>query len=276
MFERDVLPGHLARTRWYPERSPNAIQPILTSAIPFCDIGDNRPGWRSLRLPSATVTTRYVLPMQIEWVRFDRERYNHARSRPCARARAKARCSMSPPDQIFIALLLRNLGESLVVEEGELRLEFKPTSKFSDKPIRQPERNPRGGSRAIQQHLAGRQRLRGQGLPQAGTPASIPRSRWGVSSPKSQARQYAGAARQRRTGRGQPDQCDRNHSRFRRKSGRRLTVTAAYLDRFCRRAAPAGRERASRPERRAGCLICVTWRKPASAWPKCISARLQR
>jgi maltose alpha-D-glucosyltransferase/alpha-amylase len=36
--------------------------------------------------------------------------------------------------------LLRNLGESLVVEEGELRLEFKPTSKFSDKPIRQPER----------------------------------------------------------------------------------------------------------------------------------------
>ena len=43
VFERDVLPGHLARTRWYPERSPKAIHPTLTSAIPFCDIGDNRP-----------------------------------------------------------------------------------------------------------------------------------------------------------------------------------------------------------------------------------------
>jgi maltose alpha-D-glucosyltransferase / alpha-amylase len=45
-------------------------------------------------------------------------------------------------DQIFIALLLRNLGQSLVVEEEEqgLRLEFKPTSRFTDQPIRQPER----------------------------------------------------------------------------------------------------------------------------------------
>jgi maltose alpha-D-glucosyltransferase/alpha-amylase len=37
---------------------------------------------------------------------------------------------------------LRNLGQSLVVEEEEqgLRLEFKPTSRFTDQPIRQPER----------------------------------------------------------------------------------------------------------------------------------------
>src|SRR5271156_4138504 len=31
VFERDVLPGHLARTRWYPQRSAKAIQPTLTS-----------------------------------------------------------------------------------------------------------------------------------------------------------------------------------------------------------------------------------------------------
>src|SRR3977135_1191155 len=43
VFERDVLPGYLARTRWYPERSPEAIHPVVISAIPFCDIGDNRP-----------------------------------------------------------------------------------------------------------------------------------------------------------------------------------------------------------------------------------------
>ena len=41
-------------------------------------------------------------------------------------------------DQIFIALLLRNLRESLTVEENGLRLEFRPTSKLSDRPIKTP------------------------------------------------------------------------------------------------------------------------------------------
>ena len=86
------------------------------------------------------MTTRYVLPMQIEWVRFDRERYNpHAFAAVRQGAREGTLLDVAS-DQIFIALLLRNLRESLIVEEGELRLEFTPTSKFSDKPIRQPER----------------------------------------------------------------------------------------------------------------------------------------
>jgi maltose alpha-D-glucosyltransferase/alpha-amylase len=140
VFERDVLPGHLARTRWYPERSPKAIQPNLTSAIPFCDIGDNRPWLAFFESTQRNVTTRYVLPMQIEWVRFDRERYN-PRALAAVRQGAREGTLLDvATDQIFIALLLRNLRESLVVEEGGLRLEFTPTSKFSDKPVRQPER----------------------------------------------------------------------------------------------------------------------------------------
>ena len=140
VFERDVLPGHLARTRWYPERSPKAIHPVLTSAIPFCDIGDNRPWVAFFEATHRDVTTRYVLPMQIEWVRFDRERYN-PRALAAVRQGAREGTLLDvATDQIFIALLLRNLRESLIVEEGELRLKFTPTSKFSDRPIRQPER----------------------------------------------------------------------------------------------------------------------------------------
>jgi maltose alpha-D-glucosyltransferase/alpha-amylase len=140
VFERDVLPGHLARTRWYPERSPKAIQPVLTSAIPFCDIGDNRPWVAFFETTHRNVATRYVLPMQIEWVRFDRERYN-PRALAAVRQGAREGTLLDvATDQIFIALLLRNLRESLVVEEGELRLKFTPTSKFSDQPIRQPDR----------------------------------------------------------------------------------------------------------------------------------------
>jgi maltose alpha-D-glucosyltransferase/alpha-amylase len=139
VFERDVLPGHLARTRWYPERSAGAIHPTLTSAIPFCIIGDNRPWLIFFEATQRGATTRYVLPMQIEWVRFDRERYNpraFAAVRQGAREGTLLDCATDP---IFIALLLRNLREELTVEEGDLRLEFRPTSKFSDQPIKVSE-----------------------------------------------------------------------------------------------------------------------------------------
>jgi maltose alpha-D-glucosyltransferase/alpha-amylase len=139
VFERDVLPGHLARTRWYPERSPANIHPTLTSAIPFCDIGDNRPWLAFFEATQRGVTQRYVLPMQIEWVRFDRERYNpHAFAAVRQGAREGTLLDVAT-DHIFVGLLLRNLREVLTVEENGLRLEFRPTSKFSDKPIRQPD-----------------------------------------------------------------------------------------------------------------------------------------
>ena len=139
VFERDVLPGHLARTRWYPERSAKAIHPTLTSAIPFCDIGDNRPWLAFFETADRAATTRYVLPMQIEWMRFDRERYN-PRAFAAVRQGAREGTLLDvATDQIFIALLLRNLRENLTVEENGLRLEFRPTSRFSDRPIKPPE-----------------------------------------------------------------------------------------------------------------------------------------
>jgi maltose alpha-D-glucosyltransferase/alpha-amylase len=142
VFERDVLPGFLARTRWYPERSAQAIQPRLVSAVPFCDIGDNRPWLAFFETTQRGLTSRYVLPMRIEWIRFDRERYN-PRAFAAVRQGAREGTLLDvATDEIFIGLLLRNLRQSLTVEEEEqgLRLEFRPTSRFSDHPIRQPER----------------------------------------------------------------------------------------------------------------------------------------
>ena len=139
VFEREVLPGHLARTRWYPERSAKAILPTVTSAIPFCDVGDNRPWLAVFEATQRSETTRYVLPMRIEWVRFDRERYN-PRAFAAVRQGAREGTLLDvATDPIFIALLLRNLRNSLTLEENGVRLEFKPTSRLSDKPTKQPE-----------------------------------------------------------------------------------------------------------------------------------------
>jgi maltose alpha-D-glucosyltransferase/alpha-amylase len=139
VFERDVLPTYLARTRWYPERSAREIRPTVTSAVPFCDIGDNRP-W--LAFFEATTergeSSRYVLPMQIEWVRFDRERYN-PRAFAAVRQGAREGTLLDvATDQIFVALLLRNLRETLTVEENDLRLEFRPTARLLEQPFKPP------------------------------------------------------------------------------------------------------------------------------------------
>jgi maltose alpha-D-glucosyltransferase/alpha-amylase len=79
--------------------------------------------------------------MQIEWVRFDRERYNPIALAAVRQGAREGTLLDVATDQIFISLLLRNLQQSLTVDEGEqgLRLEFRPTARFGDKPIRQPE-----------------------------------------------------------------------------------------------------------------------------------------
>ncbi len=139
VFERDVLPEHLARTRWYPEHAPDLIHPTLVSAVPFCDIGDNRPWVAFFEATQGAESARYVLPMQIEWVRFDREHYNpyaFAAVRQGAREGTLLDVATNP---IFIGLLLRNLKQSLNVQENGLRLEFRPTAKFADRLVRQPE-----------------------------------------------------------------------------------------------------------------------------------------
>ena len=142
MFERDVLPGHLSRTRWYPERSPRAIQPVLVAATPFCDIGDNRPYLAFFQAKQRGESARYVMPMQIEWVRFDREHYN-PRALAAVRQGAREGTLLDVAvDPIFIGLMLRNLRERLTVEESEqgLKLEFRSTCLFDDSMVREPSR----------------------------------------------------------------------------------------------------------------------------------------
>jgi maltose alpha-D-glucosyltransferase/alpha-amylase len=139
VFERDVLPGHLARTRWYPERTPEKIKPTLVSAIPFCDIGDNRPWLVFFEATQRGETSRCLLPMLIEWVRFDRERYNPNAFAAVRQGAREGTLLDAATDPIFIGLLLRNLRESLTVTENHLQLEFRPTSQFSGRQVRQPE-----------------------------------------------------------------------------------------------------------------------------------------
>lgn len=136
VFERDVLPPHLARTRWFPERNASAIQTRLTSASPFCAEGDNRPWLAFFEATQRGVVTRYMMPMQIDWVRFDRERFN-PRALAAVRQGAREGTLLDvATDPEFITILLDNVRQSFSSEELGLKLEFRPTTKFIDMPVK--------------------------------------------------------------------------------------------------------------------------------------------
>jgi maltose alpha-D-glucosyltransferase / alpha-amylase len=131
VFEQEILPKHLANTRWYPERSAKSIHPKLASAISFGDAND-LPWLTIFETPTHGVATRYVLPMQIEWERSDQHQNPKALA-TVHRGEIEGILLDVATDHKFIALLLSNLHDSLVVKgNGVLRLEFKPTSKFAD------------------------------------------------------------------------------------------------------------------------------------------------
>ncbi|HLJ01107.1 MAG TPA: maltose alpha-D-glucosyltransferase [Bradyrhizobium sp.] len=140
VFERDVLPEYLARSRWYPAHPASHIHPMLTSAIPFCDIGDNRPWLAIFEATEDAARTRYVLPMQIEWTRFDRERYNPNALAAVRQGAREGTLLDVTADPIFSALLLRNLRQALTIEENGMSLEFRPTNKFDGRLVKQPDR----------------------------------------------------------------------------------------------------------------------------------------
>ena len=84
------------------------------------------------------MTTRYVLPMRIEWVRFDRERYNPRAFAAVRQERARVPLLDVATDQIFIALLLHDLRNSLTVEEEGTDSNSDRPAKLLEKPFRHP------------------------------------------------------------------------------------------------------------------------------------------
>ena len=187
VFERDVLPAFLSRTRWFPERSPRAIQPRLTSAIPFSNTHDNRPWLAFFEATVRGTSARYVLPMQIDWVRFDRERYN-PRAFAAVRQGAREGTLLDvAADGEFITMLLDNLRESLVVENEGDRLEFRPGSRLAEQAGRPVPEHPRGRRPSSRIRPRWSTRTTSSSCIAGWRAASIPRSRWAVSSPRSPA-----------------------------------------------------------------------------------------
>ncbi len=145
VFERDVLPPHLARARWFPERRAAAIATRLTSASPLLPEGETRPWLAFFEATLHGVISRYMMPVQIKWRRFDRERYNPSALAAVRQGSREGTLMDVAAEPEFITVLLDNVRKSVVTEELGLRVEFLPTRTFVGTPA-----VPLGHIRAVQ------------------------------------------------------------------------------------------------------------------------------
>jgi len=95
--------------------------------------------------------------MQIEWVRFDRERYNPIAFAAVRQGAREGTLLDVATEQIFLGLLLRNLKDALTVDENGVQLEFRPTDRFQGQAGPRAGAHPDRRNRLGEQHLAGRQ-----------------------------------------------------------------------------------------------------------------------
>ncbi|RTL48943.1 MAG: maltose alpha-D-glucosyltransferase [Bradyrhizobiaceae bacterium] len=135
IFERDVLPAHLARTRWFPERSAYAISTKLTAGLPFATDSANRPWIAVFESTLHGQTNRYAMPMRIEWVRFDRERYNPRALAAVRQGSREGTLYDAAHDREFIALLLKNIRDAKSIPDDFGTLVFTPTDRLKDIPV---------------------------------------------------------------------------------------------------------------------------------------------
>jgi len=136
VFERDVLPQHLALARWFPEHSQFVINAKLLAAVPSTGEEVMSRAWFVFCEASyRDQTGRYVLPLRIDWSRFDRARYN---PRALAAVRQGAREGTLvdvATDKEFITVLLENVRKDFTVENRGVRLDFRGTRKFAAAPL---------------------------------------------------------------------------------------------------------------------------------------------
>ena len=105
----------------------------LTSAVPFCDIGDNRPWLAFFEDDAARRHARATCcRCRSNGCASTASATTRAPWRPSGRARAKARCSTSPPTRSSSRCCCAICSESLTVDEQRqgVRLEFRPTGQL--------------------------------------------------------------------------------------------------------------------------------------------------
>ena len=133
-FEREVLPAFLANRRWFAERASPSITARVVGAIPLTS-AEPGIGLALVEVKGRQGTSNYVLPLMIKWNRFDRAKHNPSALSAVRRGPREGTLLDATADPDFIALMLGKLRAGEVVEAGDRRLEFQPTTRLLQTPV---------------------------------------------------------------------------------------------------------------------------------------------
>ena len=134
ILERDVLPAHLSRTRWFPERSAKAITAQLVSAIPFVKEGEMRPWLMLFDAEYGSGSGHYAMPIQIHWDRLDRGNYDPRTIAAIRQVSREGTLRDVATDKGLVSIIIGNIRKGVSVQEGDYRLDFVSTSQISKIP----------------------------------------------------------------------------------------------------------------------------------------------
>ena len=137
IFERDVLPGFLMERRWFGAKGSAPPTVRLESLIPFGGDGwGTAIGLIDVSSDSQDEPSRYVLPMKINWSRFDRIGDDIAHAAAAVRRGPREGTLLDAgADREFIESLLRRIhaGDTIAASDRQ-SLELRATDAFREMP----------------------------------------------------------------------------------------------------------------------------------------------
>jgi maltose alpha-D-glucosyltransferase/alpha-amylase len=136
ILERDVLPSFLASRRWFPAKDSAAVTAKLSATIPLTG-GELGLTLALIETKSGRDTGQYLMPLAINWTRFDRARNDPTALAAVRRGPREGTLLDATADAAFISILLAKVRAASTIEIEGTRLEFSAVGGFaeSDPPV---------------------------------------------------------------------------------------------------------------------------------------------
>jgi maltose alpha-D-glucosyltransferase/alpha-amylase len=130
ILERDVLPAFLAGRRWFPAKDSAAVTAKLAATIPLTG-GDLGLALAVVESKSGRDSGRYLLPLAINWTRFDRARHDPNALAAVRRGPREGTMLDATADRAFISTLLAKVRAASTLDANGWKLEFAPVGQFA-------------------------------------------------------------------------------------------------------------------------------------------------
>jgi maltose alpha-D-glucosyltransferase/alpha-amylase len=130
ILERDVLPAFLANRRWFPAKDSASVTAKLAATIPLT-AGELGLALALIETKSGRESGQYLMPLAINWSRFDRARNNPNALAAVRRGPREGTLLDATADIAFISNLLAKVRAGSTLETEGLNLEFSPVGQFA-------------------------------------------------------------------------------------------------------------------------------------------------